>query len=215
MPLPTQNPEDMRPQEWACIYAWQVVKTLQHGDCANHSHTLKCLLCHISTLRPPPFDFFFLHAYHSISLSASNCCISHSVSDSAAARPCDQPCCCPYVCSAPSQQGKALRWWPWRQADYSIPSIAPPLHDRHLPPTCAFATTSWQKSTFFFHFLLCLFFICLTYGSFSPCCSHSNLLSWVLCWQADTNPCDFHTANAKSKRKRDRGSKTAKTTRML
>lgn len=91
------------------------------------------------------------------------------------------------------------------------------------PPCCTTTTCLWlvslqlqvdrmEKKKLFSIFTLPFFFIFLTYGSFppAPCCSLSNLLSWVLCWQADINPCDFHTMNSKSKRKRDRGIQDSK-----
>lgn len=60
-------------------------------------------------LTQPPFffphSFLSPYAYHSITLSTASVS-SYPGRTSAAARPCDQPHCCPDVCSALFQQGK-------------------------------------------------------------------------------------------------------------
>lgn len=74
---------------------------------------------------------------------------------------------------------------------------------RSINPLSGPLLCNWKLTgAHFFHFYLSSVFpVFLTCsGSFFSVVP-STLLSWVLCWQADTNPCDFHTRDAESERK--------------
>lgn len=105
-------------------------------------------MCHISNLGPhhfqpllffPPHPSFFplllcIPLYCTIH---SICCSCYPGKTSAAARPCDQPRCCPNAFSTPVPAGEKDSWRrPWRQTDYCTPLSAP-----FLPPTSHFHLT--------------------------------------------------------------------------
>lgn len=130
------------------LQVWCIFSTLYCSTVAEpfeYSHTLT--MSHQHSCPPPPNHFPSLPAllpllvciplYYSIHCI---CCSRYPGRNSAAARPCDQPNCCPDAFSALFQQRKTSWWQPWRQADYSVPSIP--------SQTRSFAIGSWQEPTF-------------------------------------------------------------------
>lgn len=128
MLLPTRNPKDMGLWHWVRINVlmWVASVRRQYKNeciCGTLSGTAAHWLCepftciHTLTMshqhswvltQPPlffPHSFLSPYAYHSITLSTASVS-SYPGRTSAAAHPCDQPHCCPDVCSALFQQGK-------------------------------------------------------------------------------------------------------------
>lgn len=162
--------------------------TYAHTPTMSHQHSWS------APPQPPPPHLLVCIPLYSIHCICSS---RYPGRDSAAARPCDQPQCCPDVCSALFQQRKNLvvtaLETDWLQHSINPPPLSWPTPlqiEADRSPLFPFFTSPQFLRSFEHTVALFLLFF------HSP-----SLLFWVLCWQAHTNPCDFHTRDAESGRK--------------